>query len=103
MWQANGSTVNLPRGKGAKRQLDRFKKTLHSWWKKGIAKPISIIDSFVKHVYREHNQEADYWANIGAQRRRKLSSIDVISQQCGRRYEASGMEASETMEEAGMW
>ena len=27
---------------------------------------ISKIDDFVKHVYREHNQEADHWANIGA-------------------------------------
>ena len=34
--------------------------------------PISNIDSFVNHVYREHNQEADHWANIGAQGRRKI-------------------------------
>ena len=26
----------------------------------------------MKHVYREHNQEADHWADIGAQGRRKI-------------------------------
>ena len=26
----------------------------------------------MKHVFREHNQEADHWANIGAQRQRKI-------------------------------
>ena len=29
------------------------------------------IDIFVKHIHREHNQEADHWADIGAQGRRK--------------------------------
>ena len=38
---------------------------------RGVARPISNIDGFVKHVYREHDQEDDHWANIGAQRRRK--------------------------------
>ena len=37
-----------------------------------VATQISNIDSFVKHVYREHNQEADQWANVGAQGRRKI-------------------------------
>ena len=40
--------------------------------KREIAKPISNIDSFVNHVYREHNEEADQWANIGTQGRRKI-------------------------------
>ena len=50
----------------------RIQKTLHSWWKRGVAKPISNIDCFVKHAYGEHNQEADQWAKIGAQGRRKI-------------------------------
>ena len=37
-----------------------------------VARQIANIDSFVKHVYREHNQEADRWANIGAQRRKEI-------------------------------
>ena len=34
--------------------------------------PISDIDSFVNHVYRENNQEADHWANMGTQGRRTI-------------------------------
>ena len=51
---------------------------LHSWWTEKIAKPISKIDDFVKHVCREHNQEADHWANIGAQEHRK-----IVLDRCG--------------------
>ena len=29
-------------------------------------------DDFVKHVFREHNKEADHWANIGAEGQRKI-------------------------------
>ena len=50
--------------------VQKKNKNLHSWWKRKVAKPISNIDSFVKHVYREHHQEADHWANVGAQGRR---------------------------------
>ena len=32
----------------------------------------SKIDDIVKYVFREHNQEADHWANIGAQGQRKI-------------------------------
>ena len=52
--------------------IGNIQRLLHSWWKKGVAKPISNIDSFVNHVYKEHDQEADHWANLGAQRRRKI-------------------------------
>ena len=37
-----------------------------------IAKPISNIDVFIKHVCREHSQEADFGSNIGAQGQRKI-------------------------------
>ena len=46
----------------------------HSWWKRGAATPISDIDNFVKHIFREHNQEADHCADIGAQGRRKIDA-----------------------------
>ena len=59
---------------GDKRTIGNISKTLRSWWKSGVDTPISNIDSFVKHVYREHNQESDHWANIGAQGRRKIIS-----------------------------
>ena len=45
---------------------------LHSWWKRGAATPVSNIDNLVKHVYREHDQEADLWADMGTQVRRKI-------------------------------
>ena len=53
-------------------RIGQVQKTLHSWWKENIASPISKIDDFVKHVFREHNQEADRWANIGAKGQRKI-------------------------------
>ena len=49
-----------------------MQKTLHSWWKGKIADSISKTDDFVKHVFREHNKEADHWANIGAEGQRKI-------------------------------
>ena len=33
---------------------------------------VSKIDVYVKHIFREHNQEADYWANLGAEGQRKI-------------------------------
>ena len=37
-----------------------------------MASPISKIDDCVKHIFREHNQEADHWANAGAKGQRKV-------------------------------
>ena len=48
----------------------------------------------------ENNQEADHWARKGAQGQRKLSSPEEMIPQHGKRYEASGMEASKTMVKA---
>ena len=53
-------------------KIGQVRKTLHLWWKEKIANPIPKIDDFVKHVFREHNQEADHWANIGAKGQRKI-------------------------------
>ena len=37
-----------------------------------MSKKKEKIDDFVKHIYREHNQGADHWANIGARGQRKM-------------------------------
>ena len=55
-----------------KETIGKIQKILQSWWKQGVAKPISNVDSSVNHVYRDHNQEADHWANLGAQGPRKI-------------------------------
>ena len=52
--------------------IGKVQRILHSWWKRGAATPFSNIDNFVKHIYREHNQEADHGTDIGAQGRRKI-------------------------------
>ena len=52
-------------------RIGQVQMTLYSWWKKKTASPILKTDDFVKHVCREHNQEADHWANIGAHGQRK--------------------------------
>ena len=54
-------------------------KTLHSWWKRKTAFPISQIDGYVKHIFRKHNQEADHWANGGADGQRKIFLIRKIT------------------------
>ena len=45
-------------------------KTTYSRWARAIAHPISKLDDFRKHIFREHYQEADHWANRCAERRR---------------------------------
>ena len=69
MLRANGSMDNILWYRGI---IGQVQKTLHSWWKKKIANHISKIDNFVKHVFREHNQEADLWTNSGAEGQRKI-------------------------------
>ena len=44
----------------------RIQETLHFWWKKKIAYTEAQMGDFVKHIFREHNQEADHLANLGA-------------------------------------
>ena len=41
-------------------------------WKRKVAFPFSQIDDNVKHIFREHNQEADHRANLGAEGQRKI-------------------------------
>ena len=74
MLHVNGSMVNILWDRSTEEELPQCKKALHSWCKEKSASPISKIDDFVKHVNREHNQEADHWANIAAQGQRKIVS-----------------------------
>ena len=53
-------------------QTGQVQKTLHPCWKSKIANPVSKIDDIVKHVFREHNQETDHWANLGAEGQRPI-------------------------------
>ena len=53
-------------------RIGQVQMTLHSWWVRKNANRISKIDDFVFHVFREHNQEADLWANSGAERQRRI-------------------------------
>ena len=39
-------------------------------WKEEIAYPATQIDDYVKHAFREHKQEADHLANLGAEGRK---------------------------------
>ena len=66
MWHVNGPMVNILWEQKYRGRIGQVEKTLHSWWKEKIASPISKIDDVVKHIFREHNQEADHWVNIGA-------------------------------------
>ena len=64
-------------GTKCKEIIGKIQRMSHSWWKRRAVTPISNIDNFVKHIYRKHNQEADRWAGIGAQGRRKIGRKDV--------------------------
>ena len=67
-----GKWMNGKNSLGRKYQENEMiQKTLHQWWKK-IANPVSSIDDYVKHIFREHNLEADHWANVGAEGQKKV-------------------------------
>ena len=68
----HGSTVIMLWAKSTKGRSATFKRTFNPWWKIKIALPISQIDDYVKHIFREYNREADHWANLGAEGQRKI-------------------------------
>ena len=55
------------------KKIGRIQKTLYSWWKRTIAYPVAQIDDNVKHLFREHNQEAEHLENLGAEGQRKIT------------------------------
>ena len=56
-------------------EVGHIQNTLHSWWQRKIALPISKIDDNVKHIFREHNQELDHWENVCAKRQKHENLI----------------------------
>ena len=44
---------------GAKlgKMLERFTKTIHSWWKKKVAFPAEKNGDYVRHIFRERNEK----------------------------------------------
>ena len=68
-----------------------IRKTLHPWWTRKIANPISKIDDDVRYIFREHNQEADHWANVGVKGEKKLLLTEVIIQRHGRQSKDFGI------------
>ena len=53
-------------------KIGHVQKTLHSLWKKKSACPATQIDDYVRHIFREHNQESDHLANLGADGQSKI-------------------------------
>ena len=49
-----------------------------------------MIDVYVQRFFRKHDQEADHWANLGAEGQRKLLDTMEIILKHGRRCEACG-------------
>ena len=41
MWRANGSLANFLWGRNNRGEIGQVQRTLHSWWKKKVAEPIS--------------------------------------------------------------
>ena len=100
MLLANGSMENFSRNKLQKRQLGNFQRILHSWWKRRVAAPISDIGKLGKLVYREDKQEADHWANIGAQGRSKIDVYRKDDPTTWKAIRGFWMEASKTVTKA---
>ena len=71
-WQVSELMANMLWDRNTEDELAEFNKTLYSWWSREIANPISKIDDCVKHVLRQHSQEADLLANMGTERQRKF-------------------------------
>ena len=64
--------VNILWDRSTEDESARSKKTSTHGGKKTFANPISKMNDFVKHVFREHNQEADRWANLWIEGQRQV-------------------------------
>ena len=80
----------------------RIQKPLHSWWKKKTAYPVAQIDDFVKHIFREYNEEADHLANLGTSGRRNIQLTEYRTQRTGKRSGVSEMVANKMSAEAAV-
>ena len=67
---------------------------LQSWWKRKVDFLFSQIDEYVQHTFREHNQDADHWPNLGAEGQR---TIVVYRENNNEKWKASrGWDVSST-------
>ena len=60
-------------------------KTLHSWWNRNKACPRGLIDDSVKHIFREHNREADILTNLETEGRERSQVKENKTLKNGRR------------------
>ena len=60
-------------GQTFRERIGCVQRTLHSWWKGETADAGDKIGDFVKHIFREHNQEADHLASLGADGMRRIT------------------------------
>ena len=88
------------RGQQDKAKIGAFQKTLHSWWRRKAACLVGMIDDYVKHISREHTQEADHLTNLGAEGQRKITVEKVRELEGGTRI--SGTEQKDRRKER-MW
>ena len=72
-------------GQKYKDQIGRIQETLHSWWKRKVAYPVGLIYDYVKHIFREHNQESHHLANLGTEGQRKVTNKRETILKNGRR------------------
>ena len=56
-------------GKEGSTTIGGIQKMLHSWWKERVAYLLRKVDDYVKHIFREHNQEEDRFAMLGGGRK----------------------------------
>ena len=74
--------------------IGRVQKTLNSRWKRKIAYPVAQIDHYLKHIFREHNHEADPSGEPGTEGKEMSQSIQQRTQRSGKQYVAIGMGAT---------
>ena len=71
MWQTNGSMVITRWDKRFRQKVDGWSK--HCVRGRKFWYPVAQIDDYVKHIFREHNQEADHLANLGTEGQKEVT------------------------------
>ena len=66
----NGTCAMGPKDR---EQMESIQRTLHALWKRKVAYPVGQVDDYVRHVLREHNQEADHLANLAPEGQRQIT------------------------------
>ena len=54
------------------KKIGAIQRLVHRWWEQNLARPIFLIESYVNHIFREHNKEEDHWANVGASGKKEI-------------------------------